>query len=252
MLLKDALADPAQLPRAAADIADDPAVALAWAVGLVQPCRQSTWSASVCTTLFGLLEAAASSTAKATETAKLVRKLIATWPEVPQLRSALALALALSGGGAGAADSFAAAAALPPAALERAAAARPFNLLALQAQGGPVATEAIAAHSDGGGWGGASPSELAAGEAGRCDIDRRSGLSLREFEEKYVAQGRPVLLPLSAVFDADLSGWTRAALSERHGDRLVTVTPSSMVTTPQYVESQARLVAETAMRNGHA
>ena len=37
-------------------------------------------------------------------------------------------------------------------------------------------------------------------DIGRCDIDVRSlNLSAAEFEERYVLQGRPVLLPLDAV-----------------------------------------------------
>ena len=114
-----------------------------------------------------------------------------------EVLGSFATALARRGQLDAAASTFERAAALPPINMQHLTKHRQHNLeqihgvKPLQQQ----QLEAIGGGDGDGGWGGES------GRAGTeaCDIDVRTDLTPTEFEERYVLQGRPVLLPLHSV-----------------------------------------------------
>ena len=125
---------------------------------------------------------------------RLLTLLSSSAPTSPEVWSALAVALSRAGRPSEASHAFAEAARMPPASLQRIAAARQHNLEAVAALGhGLVHEDPLPSGPSGaGGWPERTlPSGHGASSAtSKCAIDIRSNMSMRFFEEHYVRSGR--------------------------------------------------------------
>mmetsp|Transcript_29773 Transcript_29773/g.62647 ORF Transcript_29773/g.62647 Transcript_29773/m.62647 type:complete len:351 (+) Transcript_29773:3-1055(+) len=121
------------------------------------------------------------------------------------------------------------AAQLPPASLQRIAAAREHNVAVLASDSKivPIQDQLPISHSPWGGW---TSEQTHVAPDGPCDIDTRLNLSVDAFTNEYVLPGRPVLLPLHAVAHVSYEHWTREFVLSNHGSDIVPILWSSNVT----------------------
>lgn len=139
--------------------------------------------------------------AKSDQALTLLQRVAAAGAASTDVYTALATALARHDRWSEAAEAFEKAALLPPPSLQRFTKHRLGNLERISGQSATSLIQdsdfpsSLGLDSDGG-WGGHSSHA----DRTPCDIDiRGANLSMTEFEERYVLQGRPVLLPLESV-----------------------------------------------------
>ena len=103
---------------------------------------------------------------------------------------------------------------------------------------------------------GRTPSQLALGQ-GNCSIPRRSvdDLTVQQFFDDYVDQGKPVLLyGKSAVVGDVVTKWAKEGFLQAYGHRQVTVVDSAQVSQGKMGDSAAaeidrsRIILSRVMR----